>query len=429
VVMHIVWRRWGRAAGLVAGMAFALAPAAVFASRRIYAQDLVPLLSALVLLWMMRYVDQRRPRDLLLGVMMTLWLVQIHFSGLAVAAGLVVAVVWIRPRLSWKALLGGVALGLIPLIPYLVHLLQSQFMDVRMIAATIATGDASAPRQPWMPWWIAFHLPGAADLENIFAHWVREAPLAWRALTWLGNAVVALSVLALFPAAFRPGHDRCRSRLLLSLILTPLALFSLMRLRMIPSYLFILFPPLFVALGREVGLCGTGASAGQFGAEQEEGRPAGAPSPQLSAVPNRVSRGTWIGILATVWAVAQVYFVTMLLGWVDRAEPEYAPYVPYRDQVAACAFIASELQPGQTHLRQNFWSAERGIEYNYLYLIHWLYGTEERALLAKDADSATRHLRLIEWPYLRQHPPTTQQISPFRAPIVNFGALTVSGAE
>lgn len=123
-----IWLRLG-AAGLMA-----VSPWAVLYSRKIWAQDTMPLLGALLLGALFSVAERSRTRAVVFVPVLIALLWQIHFSatGLALVAGIVLA--WRAKHLHWAALAAGIALAIATLAPYLSHLYETNFADLDRVA-------------------------------------------------------------------------------------------------------------------------------------------------------------------------------------------------------------------------------------------------------------------------------------------------------
>lgn len=117
---RITRRYWGETAALAAALFFAASPWAVIYSRKIWAQDLLPLLvtgyigSALA-----AFVDRRR-WFLALHLLLLAIIVQIHFSAIALLplTFLLFILFWRRARAAWKEIVLGGCAALATAVPF-----------------------------------------------------------------------------------------------------------------------------------------------------------------------------------------------------------------------------------------------------------------------------------------------------------------------
>ena len=120
----LVRRYWGGMAAIAATLLFAVSPWAVMFSRKIWAQNLLPLFVMLWVIGLALALVDRKPRYIWLALVALAVAVQIHLSALAlVPATLVLLIVFWR-RLSWQDLLIGAGLALLTAVPFLIYLFQ-----------------------------------------------------------------------------------------------------------------------------------------------------------------------------------------------------------------------------------------------------------------------------------------------------------------
>jgi hypothetical protein len=143
---HRIGRRYfSPFVGLAAAALYALAPWAVVFSRKIWAQDLLPVFVGGFLLAAHAFLVERRPRALAVLVILAAAAVQLHFSALilgGVLAGLLVAGrPLVRPR--WLGL--GLAVGAALYAPYLVHLAHTGGAEFAHLDSRRARWDQLVP--------------------------------------------------------------------------------------------------------------------------------------------------------------------------------------------------------------------------------------------------------------------------------------------
>jgi 4-amino-4-deoxy-L-arabinose transferase-like glycosyltransferase len=126
--------RFGALAALTAAALFATAPWAVLYGHKIWAQDLLPIVTVL-LLWSLFVLLERSRSRLVLFVPILLSLtVQLNFSALALVVPVLLVVVYRWRHVNWLALLAGVGVVLLLLSPWLVHDAKHHFSDVTTLA-------------------------------------------------------------------------------------------------------------------------------------------------------------------------------------------------------------------------------------------------------------------------------------------------------
>ncbi len=153
---RITRRYWGEAAALTAALMFAVSPWAVIYSRKIWAQDLLPLFvlgyigSALA-----AFVDKRR-WFLLLHLVLLGVIVQIHLSGaaLVVLTALLFVIYWRTVLAAWKEVALGGGLALLMAAPFGVWLATHASGSGTNVAGSVLARSfeigADALRYSWM---------------------------------------------------------------------------------------------------------------------------------------------------------------------------------------------------------------------------------------------------------------------------------------
>ena len=132
---------YGTTAGLVTGTLFAVSPWAVIYSRKIWAQDFVPVL-ATATMWAVHAVCiGRKPKAIFWCVLLPLCVVQIHFSGLALTATVLAILVWLRPRVDWRFAAAGIGVALVVMVPYLQLQNRSGWLDFKQAMNTVGGGQ------------------------------------------------------------------------------------------------------------------------------------------------------------------------------------------------------------------------------------------------------------------------------------------------
>ena len=406
VTWRVGRRCFGPVAGLVAALLMAVSPSAIFASRRVYAQDFVPLFAALILLCVVRVALDGKRRDVFWIVVLTAALAQVHSSGVVLAAALAAIALAVRPRVSWAFALAGVGVALLLYAPYIGYLFGEGSGDVKVIlGAGFGGGGESGNR--WMAWAYAFDIAGFGDSPYILAFAfkpiMKGLPGALFA-RYLLNVAVALLLLwrlrdaLLWQAIVRwlgfedpqdaprgePTDEDIRSsrlsRVLLLWVFVPVLIYFISGLLVIPSYFYILFPAPFL-------LAGAGVS-------------------RLVADGQR--RAVRIAVAAIAVLLVVGYhgaYVAKSYRWFDTEEGMRASYVTYRDQKNVSQYVVDRLSPGATRVCQNYWAPSTGATYNYMYLMYWLRGVGNRVpLYDNNIAEPAADFRIVDMPYLREFP-------------------------
>ncbi len=120
----LVRRYWGGTAALAAALLYAVTPWGIIYSRKIWAQDLLPLF---VMGWgaaaALAFVEGRQ-RWIVLHLLCLAVAVQIHLSAVALVPATVLFLLLFRRRVSWRWVLVGGALGVLTAVPFLYYLWQ-----------------------------------------------------------------------------------------------------------------------------------------------------------------------------------------------------------------------------------------------------------------------------------------------------------------
>jgi hypothetical protein len=113
-------RIYSRFVGLVAAALFAVAPWSVVFSRKIWAQDLLPLVAVLFMLELHALIVEGRRRAPATLLLLTAAAIQLHFSGVALVPVLVLAFALARDRVSRGALAVGTGGSVLLYLPFLI---------------------------------------------------------------------------------------------------------------------------------------------------------------------------------------------------------------------------------------------------------------------------------------------------------------------
>ena len=138
VTWRIGRRYYDAMTGIVAAAMFAVSPWAVIYSRKIWAQDLVPMFSSLTLWALHALTVGKKERAIFWVVFLPLCVIQIHFSGFALTAAVFVALLLLRPKFDWRFAISGIAAALIFMMPYLYYQMKTGWADFRQAAHILA---------------------------------------------------------------------------------------------------------------------------------------------------------------------------------------------------------------------------------------------------------------------------------------------------
>jgi 4-amino-4-deoxy-L-arabinose transferase-like glycosyltransferase len=248
----LVRRYWGMMAAVAATLMFAVSPWAVIFSRKIWAQNLLPIFVMAWVIGLALALVDRKPRFMWLALVALAVAVQIHLAALAlVPATLILLIVFWR-RISWRDLLIGAGLGMLTAVPFLLYLSQQRSLigdglakaggeavgfslDALIYARMIAVGND------------LHSLVGAAQVEACLA----QAPEMGR-IDWLITAVIVTGLIYLGVTVWKKWGSKQGDMALIVLVWTAsLPLFFLFW-RSSPVYLhyFIaLLPAPYIAVG------------------------------------------------------------------------------------------------------------------------------------------------------------------------------------
>jgi len=134
-------RYYGPMAGPVAAALFAVSPWAVIYSRKIWAQDFVPVL-ATATMWAVHAVTLgHKPRAIFWCVLLPLCVVQIHFSGLALTVAVIVILACLRPKIDWRVAGTGLVAAFVLMTPYLQLQSRNGWADFKQAMNTVGGGQ------------------------------------------------------------------------------------------------------------------------------------------------------------------------------------------------------------------------------------------------------------------------------------------------
>jgi hypothetical protein len=351
-------RYYGQVAGLVAAALFAVSPWAVIYSRKLWAQDLLPLLVVGAFWAVHALCFGRKPRAVFWAVLLPLWIMQIHFSGLALAATVVVALVLFRPPIEWKWVGAALVVAVIPVLPYLNLQAERGWADFRKALATIGGQELNVPAgmivhpesgyvlRTKAPWAHALAIMDGDRIEDILGLSTRRAldprgvwresyfedtlPVGnWLPLTQL--ALVFAAVAWLLVQGRR--HPAKRGWWILPVwLIVPVAVFLVARLGTYVSYFVILYPANFLLFG--------------LAAEQ------------------LWARYRWAVLLPVGLLVAgNVMFVTNLFRFIEQNRGAHGTYgTVLADKQRAARFLAGVADPRQLVEEGRLWQVDRLVE-------------------------------------------------------------------
>ncbi len=183
-------RYYGSVSGLVAAALFASGPWAVVYSRKIWAQDFVPVLATGTMWAAHSLILGKNPKAIFWLLCLPLCVIQIHYSGFALTASAIVVVVLLRPRIDWRFAVAGVALAIALALPYVIAQQKSGWAEWKRMSEegsgrhweqlprgmTINPQSGYPfPRRPTEAWRHALAIMNAGEIEDILGLSTSEA--------------------------------------------------------------------------------------------------------------------------------------------------------------------------------------------------------------------------------------------------------------
>ncbi|HVW20522.1 MAG TPA: glycosyltransferase family 39 protein [Opitutaceae bacterium] len=145
-ICFLVGRRYFSAwSGLAAAALYALSPWAVVFSRKIWAQDLLPVFAGLFLLEAHAFIVERRPRALAGMIALAAAATQLHFSAFILGGVIAYLAIAGRETVRVRPLLAGLAIAGLLYAPYLCYLARSHGSDFANLGTRRAAWDAIVP--------------------------------------------------------------------------------------------------------------------------------------------------------------------------------------------------------------------------------------------------------------------------------------------
>ena len=177
---HIGRRYYNPLTGAVAGALFAVAPWAVLYSRKIWAQDFVPLFAVGTMWALHALVLGKNRRAVFWVLLLPLCVIEIHFSGFALLTTVLAILLWLRPRLDWRWAVAGVVTAVMLMIPYLRLQSANNWQDFRLMTAQVGrqkwqlppgltihpNSGYPLPRRPSESWIHALAIMNGGEIED-----------------------------------------------------------------------------------------------------------------------------------------------------------------------------------------------------------------------------------------------------------------------
>ncbi|MBI3361610.1 MAG: glycosyltransferase family 39 protein [Chloroflexi bacterium] len=252
----IARRYRGTTAALTAALLFATAPWAVIYSRKIWAQDLLPLFTLAYIGAGLRAFVEGRPRWIAAHFVLLALLVQIHLSAIALVPLTALLLVIFRRRLDWRWVGSGLALGVVALAPF-AACGWARASGAGDTLARLAGQPASLTLDSFALAWLT---TVGADTHSLagpeaFREFLASIPNI-NPLLWLEGALVVGGGAYLFWHAIRRRGNRdaeAEAGLVIALwLIAPIIFFLRHNTPVFPHYFIILFPAAYLAAGAAI---------------------------------------------------------------------------------------------------------------------------------------------------------------------------------
>ena len=283
-------------AGLVAAALFATAPWAVIYSRKIWAQDFVPVYATAMMWAAHALVFGKRPKAVFWMLCLPLCVIQIHYSGFALTATSVAILVLLRPKIDWRWAVAGVAVAVVLAVPYAMEQQRKGWAEWKRMSEESSAhrwdqlppgmtinpqSGYPFPRRPTEMWRHGLAIMNAGEIEDVLGlstserfdpgriwtgkgggqnryfdtsltlgNWLPSLQqLAFCiALAWFGVMVVK-SMKAVFRRDVTAEEESKKAWILVLWFIVPLAVYLVAGLWTYLSYYVILYPVYFLAFG------------------------------------------------------------------------------------------------------------------------------------------------------------------------------------
>lgn len=279
--------------GLVAAALFATAPWAVIYSRKIWAQDFVPVFATATMWAMHAVILGKKPKAVFWVLFLPLCVIQIHYSGFALTATVVAILLLLRPKIDWRLAIAGVVAAVALAVPFVMAQQKNGWAEWKKMSEgshwdqlppgmTVNPQNGYVfPRRPSEAWRHALAIMNAGEIEDVLGLstaerfdangiWVgkgAERNRYFESSLTLGDWLPALQRLAFLAAlvwfcvvAAKSGkaflrrdvtadEESKRAWILVLWFVVPLAVYLVAGLWTYLSYYVILYPVFFLVIG------------------------------------------------------------------------------------------------------------------------------------------------------------------------------------
>jgi len=133
ITFHLIKKHFFFLSAIFAAGLFATSAWPILFSRKIWAQNLLPIYSALILWLSYQFFYEKKNRAGGGMILLSLWAAQIHFSGFLMIPWVFLILFLAREQLKMKEILLGFLGGVIPLVPYLLFQIKNGFADFSLL--------------------------------------------------------------------------------------------------------------------------------------------------------------------------------------------------------------------------------------------------------------------------------------------------------
>ena len=174
---------YGPLTGLVAAALFATSPWAVIYSRKIWAQDFVPVFATATMWAVHALVLGKKPKAVFWVLCLPLCVIQIHYSGFALTAAAVAILLLLRPKIDWRLAIAGVAAAVKLALPYVIEQQKTGWAGWKRMSEERSSRQWEQlppgmtinpqsgypfPRRPTEAWQHALAIMNAGEIEDVF---------------------------------------------------------------------------------------------------------------------------------------------------------------------------------------------------------------------------------------------------------------------
>ncbi len=249
-------KHFGEKVGLIATLLFAVSPWAVFYSRKIWAQDLLPPFVVLFFAAIFSTIVKRKPRQLILVFLWLACLIQLHLSALAFIPLVALLLVIFRRRIRLVPLLVGLLVFALIFAPYIYYDATHGWTNLRTsieVSRGPATFDLkSAQYATQIIAGRGYHALAGASFERFLAEimsftWLNAVEI-W--LFLCGVAYLAWQVFRGWQRGRKDGvsDETARFAILLAWLL-PVPFYVRHTTPVYPHYFILLYPGQFIIIG------------------------------------------------------------------------------------------------------------------------------------------------------------------------------------